>query len=159
MTPKTTGRFLSLLTAGVMLAAGASAEFATVASLDDSRDDAQLKVEMRDAMRHDTDVANTALVFNNTGNSEAVVYCRAFGPDGRALGRKVARIPKKGLRYLRASDLAGGADFIGSATCTTRVRVVASAVFLAPGVLTNLDVVQLGPWDDSTIRFPLIATY
>jgi hypothetical protein len=55
--------------------------------------------------------------------------------------------------------LSGGADFIGSAVCASRTRVAASAIFLAPGSLTNLDVIQAGPWDDTKIRFPLIATY
>jgi hypothetical protein len=75
------------------------------------------------------------------------------------IGRKVARIPGRGVRYLSASDLSGGADFIGSAVCASRTRVAASAIFLAPGSLTNLDVIQAGPWDDTKIRFPLIATY
>ena len=52
-----------------------------------------------------------------------------------------------------------GADFIGSAMCSSRARVAASGVFLAPGSITNVDVIQAPTWGPGQIRFPLIATY
>ena len=148
-----------------VLAAAAVFLFVGVASAqqvrtrDDSRDEEQLKVEVRQAMERDTDVANTALVFNNVGPTETGLVCTGYNANGIVLSRKFARIPGNGVRYLRASDLSNGADFIGSAVCTVRGRVAASAIFLAPGAMTNLDVIQAGPWDSTKIRFPLIATY
>lgn len=153
------------LLASALLGAMAIGLFASSAAAqivdlrDDSRDEAQLKLEVRAAVERDTDVANTALVFNNATNEATAVFCTAYSADGRVLGRKTARIPARGLRYLRASDLSGGADFIGSAVCSTRARIAASAVFLAPGAVTSLDVIQMGPWDDTKMRFPLVATY
>ena len=47
-----------------------------------------------------------------------------------------------------------------SAQCTSRTRIAATAVLLAPGALTNLDVIQADHWDESNrMRFPLIASY
>jgi hypothetical protein len=144
-------------TALLLLAGAASAQ--TVTSRDDSRGETELRAEVRDAVDRDTDVANTALVFNNTSPNETTVICTAYGANGQFLGRKMARVPARGVRYLRASDLSGGVDFVGSALCASRARVAASAVFLAPGSISNLDVIQAGPWDSHNIRFPLIATY
>ena len=158
MTPKSLTRSCVLVCTALLLGAAAS-QAQTPTDRDDSRGEEQLRVEVRQAMDRDTDTTNTALVFNNTTAAVAHVVCIAYSAEGRMLGRKVARLPARGVRYLRASDLSGGTDFIGSAICATRARVVASAVFLAPGSLTNLDVIQAGPWDDTNIRFPLIATY
>ncbi|MBJ21961.1 MAG: hypothetical protein GY910_19535 [bacterium] len=131
----------------------------TVSVQDDSRGENELRSELREAIDRDTDVANTALVFNNTTSGDAVVVCTAFGANGNFIGRGTVRLPARGVRYLRASDLSGGADFVGSALCASRVRVAASAIFLAPGSITNLDVIQAGPWDAHNIRFPLVASY
>lgn len=148
---------LFVATALVWTAGSASAQ--TVTSRDDSRGETELRAEVREAIERDTDVANTALVFNNTSTEDTTVICTAHGANGEFLGRRMARVPARGLRYLRASDLSSGADFVGSAVCSSRARVAASAVFLAPGSITNLDVIQAGPWDSHNIRFPLIATY
>jgi len=148
----------ALLATGLLLITS-PATAQSLASWDDSRDEAQLKLDVREAIERDTDVANTALVFNNTSSTEAIVRCAAYGANGRVLGRRRAVVPAKGLRYLRASDLSNGKDFVGSAVCTARNRLAASAVFLAPGAMTNLDVIQAGPWDSTSIRFPLVATY
>jgi len=158
MTRHSLTRSIAFAAAALFLSA-AGAEAQTMIEMDDSRSETQLREDMKEAVDRDTDVANTALVFNNTGGEQTHVFCTAFGANGRALGSKVARIPGKGVRYLRASDLSNGVDFIGSALCSSRGRVVGSAVFLAPGAMTNLDVIQAGPWDDASLRFPLIATY
>ncbi|MEM9175706.1 MAG: hypothetical protein AAGC67_10765, partial [Myxococcota bacterium] len=120
----------------------------------------ELRVDLREAMERDTDTVNTALVFNNASGDVVHVFCRAFDADGAYEGRRVVRIPARGVRYLRASDFSSGGDFIGSAVCSSRARVAASAVLLAPGALTNLDVIQADAWDEGNrVRFPLIATY
>ncbi len=158
MTQHSLTRSFVLATAALLVSA-AAAQAQTITDRDDSRGEDQLMVEVRRAIDRDTDTTNTALVFNNTAPTATHVVCTAYNAAGRMIGRKVARIPGRGVRYLSASDLSGGADFIGSAVCASRTRVAASAVFLAPGSLTNLDVIQAGPWDDTKIRFPLIATY
>ena len=158
MTPKHAMRAALVLTGLLSISSPVAAQTAAP-TWDEARDEAQLKLDMRNAIERDTDVANTALVFNNTSGEDSFVACTAYGANGRVLGRKTAFVPGRGVRYLRASDLSNGRDFVGSAVCAVRVRMAASAVFLAPGALTNLDVLQAGPWDDSQIRFPLIATY
>ncbi len=153
-------RSLPFAIVALVLGAGvASAQALAMADRDDSRSETELRVEMREAVDRDTDSTNTALVFNNTTNQDAIVFCTAYGANGRLLGRKIAKLPARGTRYLRASDLSNGADFVGSALCSSRARVAGSAVFLAPGAITNLDVIQAGPWDSNRIRFPLIASY
>ena len=166
MTPKTLNRSFrpapwTLIATLVVLfvATGATAQSQTLDSRDDSRDEVELRAEVRGAVERDTDLTNTALLFNNTTGEVATVVCTAYGANGNLLGRKYARVPALGVRYLRASDLSGGVDFVGSALCWSRARVVGSAVFLAPGSIMNLDVIQAGPWDSHTIRFPLIASY
>ena len=149
----------SLFASALLLLASAGAQAQTVDARDDSLGETELRAELRQAIERDTDVANTALVFNNTTHEDASVICRAYGANGELLGRRFARVPARGVRYLRASDLSSGADFVGSAVRASRSRVAASAVFLAPGSITNLDVIQAGPWDAHNIRFPLIASY
>jgi len=132
----------------------------TSAQADDSRPETELRVDLREAMERDTDSVNTALVFNNGATEVVRVVCRAFDARGTYLGRRTLRVAARGVRYLRASDFSGGSDFIGSAVCSARGRVAASAILLAPGAITNLDVIQAHAWDDANrVRFPLIATY
>lgn len=154
-------RSVALASAALLVsAATAQAQMATMFDRDDSRPEAELRVDMRGAVDRDTDVADTALVLSNTTNQDTHVLCVSYDANGNAVGRKFARLPARGVRYLRASDFSNGADFIGSASCTSRGRVAASAVFLAPGAITNLDVIQGQRWDDTNrVRFPLIATY
>lgn len=139
--------------------AGAGLTQAQEAEIDDARGAAELRAEVKDAVERDVDTANTALVFNNVTRSNSYVVCTAYDGNGNALGTKRAYVPKRGVKYLRASDLSNGVDFVGSAVCTSRARMAASAVFLGPGAITSLDVIQPGSWDATRIRFPLIATY
>lgn len=158
MTPSTLTRSLAFLSSALFLATlPAAAQVAH--ARDDSHDPVQLRADLRDAVERDTDVANTVLVFNNVTTDVATVRCVAFDANGRSLGRLFAQIPPRGLRYLRASDFSSGADFIGSATCSSRGRVAASGVFLAPGSITDVDVIQAPTWGPGQILFPLIATY
>ena len=143
----------------IVLLAGGLAHAQEVEEIDVARDDSELRVELRTAIDRDTDVANTALVFNNVTSSATHVHCVAWDGNGNRLSRKTARIPARGVKYLRASDLSDGVDFVGSAVCTSRSRIAASAVFLAPGAMTNLEVIQSDPWHATRIRFPLIASY
>ncbi len=127
--------------------------------VDVSRDEVQLRADMADAIDRNVAVANTALVFNNASPRDTLVVCVAYDANGDVLGRKAAKVPARGVRYLRASDLSDGADFVGSAICRARGYVVSSAVFLAPGAITKLDVVTRKGKRSTRARFPLIATY
>ena len=119
----------------------------------------ELRSDVSDAVRHDIDTTDTALIFNAPGPNRAIVYCRSFDQDGRTLGRTATKIPARGLRYIRASDLANGHDFIGSAFCQAHGDVVASAVFIAPGAITNLTVEQAAVAGRARIQFPIVASY
>lgn len=127
--------------------------------VDESRDEAELRVEIKDAIARDTDLSNTVLVFNNAGRRTTYVHCAAYNGNGRVLGRRIARVPAQGVRYLRASDLSNGVDFVGSVICKAREHVVASAIFLTPGAITNLEVVQKRSRRATRIRFPLVASF
>jgi hypothetical protein len=101
-------------------------------------------------------VADTLITFTNSKPNTQNVFCTAFGKNGTAIGRTRTKIPGDGLRYVRASDFSSGNPFVGSVKCRTWGRVVATAVFVGPGV-TSLPVRQGG--HDGSIRVPLVATY
>ena len=127
--------------------------------VDIGREEVQLRVDISDAVARDTDIANTALVFNNSGRVAMTVYCTAYAGNGDVLGRGITRVPARGVKYLRASDLSDGVDFIGSAVCKARGRVTATSVFLAPGAITDLHVKQYKRGRLTRMRFPLVASY
>jgi hypothetical protein len=124
------------------------------------RDGGDLQVDVREAVDRDTDVADTALVFTNTGDRAARVVCGGLDKNGQVIGSRTGVIiPAGGLRYLRASDLSDGADFVGSAICSAGGPMLASGIFLAPGAMTDVNVHQREHRKHSRIRFPLVATY
>ncbi len=105
----------------------------------------------------DPDVADTALVFTNIYNRAARVRCVAFDKQGEAIGRTSTRIPPRGVRYVLASDMSDGEDFVGQVQCIPYGRIVGSAVFIGPG-LTDVPV-RTGKIGKSRIYFPLVAHY
>ena len=104
----------------------------------------------------DTDIADTALVFTNQTRHRVEVRCLARNDDGETIGRARIVVPGGGLRYLRASDLSEGADFVGSALCKSAARVVATAMLF--GVEIS-DLPSRSVQWGKVHRFPLIATY
>ncbi len=148
-----------LISAAALLLGSGMAAAQEVEAIDIGREEVQLRVDISDAIARDTDVANTALVFNNSGRVGTVVYCTAYAGNGDVLGRGKTRVPARGVRYLRASDLSDGVDFVGSAVCKARGRVTATAVFLAPGAITDIHVKQQKRGRSTRMRFPLIASY
>lgn len=155
---KTLTRSIVFLAVSAVLA-GAGLTQAQGVEIDEARGAEELRAEMRDAAAGDVDTTNTALLFNNVTRINSYVVCTAYDGNGNVLGTKRAYVPKRGVKYLRASDFSNGADFVGSAVCTSRERMAASAVLLAPGAITQLDVIQPDAWDLTRIRFALIATY
>jgi hypothetical protein len=105
----------------------------------------------------DSDVADTALVFTNMSRSTSAVQCVAFNKNGRPIGRTRTVVPPLGLRYVLASDMSNGVDFVGQVQCAPRGRVIGSVVFIGPAV-TDLPV-RNGKLGKSRIRFPLVAHY
>ncbi len=101
--------------------------------------------------------ADTALVFTNTSPHRAQVACVGFNKNGRPIGRTITRLPPRGLRYVLASDMSRGTDFIGHVRCKPRGRVVGSTVFIGRGI-TDLPArnVRSGR---GRIRFPLVAHF
>jgi len=106
----------------------------------------------------DLDIVNTVLVFNNALRATAVVRCVAFGPNGRPLGRVKLKVPGNGLRFILASDLANGRDFIGSARCSARGKIVPSAFIVGRG-LTDTPAKSRLDWPGTRMRFPAVVTY
>jgi hypothetical protein len=105
----------------------------------------------------DHDVADTALVFTNFANSAQRALCVAYDKNGQPVGRAWTRVPPLGLRYILASDLSDGADFVGHAQCGASRHLKATSVFLGPGI-TDLPVHQPRV-AYGRIQFPLVATY
>lgn len=105
----------------------------------------------------DMDVADTALVFTNLSRRTSWVKCVGFNKNGEPVGRTKTQIPPLGLRYVRASDISNGVDFIGQVQCKPVGLVVGSVVFVGPA-LTDLPV-RNGHLGVSRIHFPLVAHY
>jgi len=148
-----------LAVAGLLVATGATAqEEDTLTGSQVERDAESLREYLR-SHPIERDRVNTALVFANAVDVPARVDCVAFGPNGRALGAAWLVVPGRGLRYLRASDLVHGRDFVGPARCRTRARVRATAVVGAPGGISDVQVAQGEGPGLVRIFFPLVASY
>jgi hypothetical protein len=106
----------------------------------------------------DVDSADTALVFTNFSPGRRTADCVGYDADGRAVGRIWVKIPPRGTRYARASDLADGLDFIGHVICGVRSDVVGSVVFVGAGI-TDLGVIQVPGEGYGRMRFPLVASF
>lgn len=149
---------LGLTTCALLLAPPALAQVAV--SVDDGievdRDVDALVDDLR-PRDIDRDVADTALIFTNLGNTARRVRCVGFDKNGQPVGRVWLRVPALGLRYALASDLSNGVDFIGHAQCSSAVAVKGTAIFLGPG-LTDLPA-RNPSRVYGRIRFPLVATY
>lgn len=120
-----------------------------------SRDPSDLAPDLRPI---DEDVANTALVFTNWSGRDTAILCVAFSGEGRRIGRRWIKVPSNGTKYLLASDLSGGRDFVGNAQCSGEARIHGTAVFLGAG-FSDLPVSNVDHRGDGRIRFPLVATY
>ena len=106
----------------------------------------------------DRDIVDTALIFTNLRGGTAVVTCTAFGPQGNTLGRYRVRVPESGLRFILASDISSGGDFVGSARCLSIGDVTGSAYLTGPQVTDMRVRHQRGP-QGGWITFPVVATY
>ena len=91
----------------------------------------------------DRDTTDTAIVASNMGPRPALVICSAFNANGNVLGAARMRVPRRGLRYLRASDLSNGVDYVGQVRCrSANANIFGSAFLIGPGGVTNLPVQQ-----------------
>ncbi|MCP5058376.1 MAG: hypothetical protein GY937_16860 [bacterium] len=114
----------------------------------------------------DPDAVESALVFTSRGGA-AVVRCVARDGNGNRVGNPVViPVPAEGLRWSRASDLSNGADFVGSAGCTSLGSLVPSAFLVGPNGATDLRASQVrkrigrrGRRFSHHFRFPVIASY
>jgi len=104
----------------------------------------------------DLDVTDTVLLFTNFNNYDDAVICVGFDRNGTPIGRTLTRIPRLGVRYVLASDISNGLDFIGHVQCAKHGRVEGTALFIGPGV-TDLPVLNRGV--KNRIRFPVVAHY
>lgn len=117
--------------------------------------------QLRDVIRpdqRDPDSTDSALVFNNPRRHVTWVYCVAYNGSGNPIGRTRLRVPGNGVRFVFASDMAAGQDFVGSATCAARSRVVPS-LFIVGGGLTDAKALVNHGWDQTRIRFPVVASF
>lgn len=128
-------------------------------TVDEGNPSDELEADLRRTIDPDTDVVNTALTFHNPSQGRAIVVCAAYDGNGNLLGTKATHIPPGGLRFLRASDIANGVDFVGSAACKSRTRVQSSAILLGPGAVTDLDVQRRGWRRVTSFSYPLVVSY
>ena len=144
------------IAAPVAAAEALSIEQIAVAEVEVTRSADELQAVLRP--HPDLDIVNTVLVFNNALRATTVVRCVAFGHNGRPLGRAKLKVPGNGLRFLLASDLANGRDFIGSAICKAKGKVVPSAFIVGRG-LTDAKAKSRFDWPGTRMRFPAVVTY
>ena len=110
--------------------------------VDIDRDGMALRAEL-DVRPDDRDTTDTAIIASNTSGRPARVICTAFDANGNRLGTAGMRVPGKGLRYLRASDLANGVDYVGQVRCRSgNASIQGSALLVGAGGITDLPVVQ-----------------
>lgn len=115
---------------------------------------------------NDPDAVDSALVFTSTGGP-AAVRCTAWDGNGDPIGSPVIiPVPAGGVRWIRASDLSNGANFVGSARCTTLGGVTGSAFLVGPRGATDLPAHQhrtrlgrRGKRYMHHLRFPVVASY
>lgn len=62
------------------------------------------------------------------------------------------------IRLILASDLSRGGDFVGSATCKARNRVIPSSFIVGPGLSDGPVRLHHG-WDSTEMNFPIVATF
>ena len=137
--------------------ASAQVEVKDLVEVEIDRDADALRDEIRPRIK-DVDLADTALVFTNTAGRPARVGCVAYHQTGMPIGRARLWVPGNGVKFMRASDLSNGRDFVGQVVCTTLGLFLPSAIFLGP-VVENMNV-RVTDHDMATrIRFPLVATY
>ena len=152
---------LSSLALVLLVATGAAAQEATSGSSPDG-DRTQIErpaAELSDFIdrRHDDrDIVDTAMVFTNAGDP-SIVRCLARSGDGREVGRTWLKVPRQGLRFILASDIAHGVDFIGSVACSTHARVTGSAL-LVGAELTDLPTHRVALGGAVRLSFPLVIT-
>ena len=120
----------------------------------------RLEPELMDMLKmdRDIDVIDTALIFNNPRGKRTLVTCVGYSANGRALGRAFTVVPANGVRFIRASDISDGRDFLGSARCEARYRVVPSSFIVGVG-FSDAPARVVHGWDNTSIRFPIVASY
>jgi len=121
-----------------------------------TRDASDIRVVM--VPRPDLDTVDTALVFTNPRDTPTLVVCAGRNAQGRGIGRAKTKVPAHGVRLLLASDLSAGRDYVGSATCKARSRVIPSA-FVVGAQLSDAPATVNHGWQDSQINFPIVATF
>ncbi|MCP3985931.1 MAG: hypothetical protein GY723_16235 [bacterium] len=148
-----------------LLAAPSFAESDTEIEIDRPAD--ELSEELTNPVDpEDPDAVDSALVFTSNGGP-AAVRCVARNGNGDRVGHPViVKLPADGLRWVRASDLSNGTDFVGSARCTSLGSVAGSGFVVGPHGATNLRVsknrTRLGRHGKRFthhLRFPVIASY
>lgn len=106
----------------------------------------------------DRDRFDTAVVFSSTRLGRVPVVCAALDGNGIVIGTARTVVPGNGVRYLLASDISNGRDFIGSVICKAGGSVLGSIVLLGDD-LTDLRVRQRGTNSWTLLRFPLVASF
>ena len=122
------------------------------------RDAASLRDRIELPPPPDVSTADTAIVFTNVGNRGAAARCVAFDYEGERIGHTRVRVPARGMRWLLASDLSDGQRFIGNAHCFVNGQMLASAIFLGPGI-TDLPVKQATTAGEFHVAIPILAHY
>lgn len=124
--------------------------------LEITRDASELQAMLKTTP--DIDVIDTALVFNNPRNHRTLVACVGYSANGRALGRAYTVVPANGVRFIRASDISNGRDFLGSASCKARARIIPASFIVGVG-FSDAPARVVNGWNASSMRFPVVASY
>jgi hypothetical protein len=137
--------------------ASAQVSAADLPEVEIDRDADALRDEIRPRIK-DIDLIDTVLVFTNTQSRSRPVRCLAFNRGGEPVGRTLTRLPANGVRYILASDLSNGRDFVGHVVCNTVGLVLPTGILLGPEI-ENVGATVDEFESAARLRFPVVATY
>lgn len=152
---------LGLIAAGLLAASPITAQEIAADDGPEIVRDAATLVDVMRPRPDEQDVTDTVLIFTNKSTTRARVLCKAFDKNGKPVGRAWLGVPGLGLRYALASDVAHDLDFVGSVQCFAATNIIASAVLLAAGELSDLPVEngRFSSLAGRRVLFPVVATY
>ncbi len=104
------------------------------------------------------DSFDSVAAFTSKRNA-AIVRCWAYTHNGILVGRARTRVPRRGVRLIRASHMSGGFDFVGQIRCSSAGDISTTAFLVGPKDITNLPVEEWNHDGVDQFRIPINASF